>query len=121
MSILKSIGSGIETVSGFVKPGLDFLNKNKDAINAIGGLASSYFDYKTNRDIRDLARSEIAENRRITARAEDREELQESNMATGFSRGFLDREKKRNPFLFNTQTPSNTGYGTLPPASLAAQ
>ena len=121
MSILKSIGSGVEAISSLVKPGLNFLNENKDAINVIGGLAGSYFDYKANRNLLDLARSEIAENRRINARAEEREELQESNMATGFSRGFLDKEKKKNPFLISTQTPSNTGYGTPPPVSLAAQ
>ena len=121
MSILKSIGSGIGTISNFVKPGLDFLNENKDAIGVIGGLAGSYFDYKANRDMRDLAKAQIAENRRINARAEGREELQESNMVAGFSRGFLDREKKKNPFLLTIQTPGTIGYGTPPPASLAAQ
>lgn len=121
MGILKSISSGAKAVSDFVQPGLNFLNKNKDAISAIGGLAGSYFDYKANQNMQDFAKAHLAENRRINARAEGREELQEANIAAGFSKGFLDRETKRNPFLLNTQMPGMAGYGTPPPVSLAAQ
>ena len=121
MNILESINSGAKAVSNFVQPGLKFLNENKDAIGAIGGLAGSYFDYKANQNMQDIAREQLAESRRINARAEGREELQESNIAAGFSRGFLDREKKKNPFLINTQVPGTAGYETPPPVSLAAQ
>jgi len=115
---VKNVGN---TVLGYGKTGVEFLNTNKDAFTTVGGLAGSYFDYQSNKAMQGLAREQIGMQRdaynnqiKMQGRSIKRQEKQENNMGNAAT-AMLAGQKKKKQYSLNTPYTGLAGYGNTAP------
>lgn len=102
---VKPVVSGVNEYGGAA---MDYLNTNKDAIGAIGGLAGTYLDYTANLGMQDLAKQQLGAQQAATARGIAKEDAGSNAIQQGFLQGFLDPRKKKEDTL-GLAAPMNSG------------
>ena len=81
--------SWLDSISGYAKNGMNFLNTNKDALSTLGTLASGYMTYDMANKQYDMQKQAFDYNKLLSEREKKRQENAENQLALGFSNSSL--------------------------------
>lgn len=78
------LGKGWDTASKYAGQGMNFLNKNHEAIGALGGLAGSYMQYDMGKKQYGMQKKAFDYNKMLSDREMKRQEEAEMALSQGF-------------------------------------